>query len=164
MELSDVQKQQVARWLNEGAKLSEVQQRLETEFGLRLTYMEVKLLVGDLQLMPKDAEPPSPPSPSPASGGVGGEGRPPTIGAPLSGEVLPPRPKGSVSVSVDQLTKPGAVASGSVTFRDGKAAAWYLDQMGRLGLAPKEKGYRPAPVDMEDFQIALERELARFGY
>jgi hypothetical protein len=56
------------------------------------------------------------------------------------------------------------VASGKVTFSDGKRAEWYLDQMGRLGLAPMEKGYRPSQTDLVSFQTELQTELARLGY
>ena len=31
-------------------------------------------------------------------------------------------------MSVDQITKPGAIVSGKVTFSDGQIADWYLDQ------------------------------------
>jgi hypothetical protein len=64
---------------------------------------------------------------------------------------------------VDKVTRAGALVSGNVTFSDGQKAGWYLDQMGRLGMAPTEKGYRPSPADVEEFQLALEKELARLG-
>jgi hypothetical protein len=69
-----------------------------------------------------------------------------------------------VQVAVDAITRAGAVVSGSVTFSDGKQGAWYLDQAGRLGLAPMEKGYRPPAADLPEFQATLERELAKLGY
>lgn len=71
---------------------------------------------------------------------------------------------GRVAVSVDQLTRPGALVSGKVTFSDGKGAEWYLDQMGRLGLAPREKGYKPTQSDLMEFQAALQEQLAKLGY
>jgi hypothetical protein len=54
--------------------------------------------------------------------------------------------------------------SGKVTFSDGKRAAWYLDQMGRLGVSPEEQGYRPPAGDVEEFQTQLDRELQKLGY
>jgi hypothetical protein len=71
---------------------------------------------------------------------------------------------GSVSVTVAEITRPGAVVSGSVTFSDGKRAEWYLDQFGRLGVVPSEQGYKPPPADMPAFQRALEGELAKLGF
>jgi hypothetical protein len=68
-----------------------------------------------------------------------------------------------VKVTVDKITRPGAMVSGSVVFSDGKAADWYLDQTGRLGLMPKDPGYRPPTSDIQQFQAALEAELAKLG-
>ena len=51
---------------------------------------------------------------------------------------------GGVSVGVDEIAIPGTLVSGKVTFSDGNTAAWHLDQTGRLGLAPKQPGYRPS--------------------
>jgi transposase len=58
MKLDDNQRQAVAKWIAEGAKLSEIQNRLAAEFGVKLTYMEARFLVDDLKLTPKDPEPP----------------------------------------------------------------------------------------------------------
>jgi hypothetical protein len=65
---------------------------------------------------------------------------------------------------VDQVTRPGAIVSGKVTFTDGQLADWYLDQMGRLGVVPKQQGYKPAAGDVQQFQMALESEMAKLGY
>ena len=58
---------------------------------------------------------------------------------------------------------PGAMVSGKVTFSDGVKAAWHLDQAGRLGLAPTQPGYRPSAADLQEFQMALEQQLAKMG-
>jgi hypothetical protein len=163
--LTEAQRSQVAAWLAEGQKLSEIQKRLEAEFGLRLTYMEVKLLLGDLQLMPKDQEPPKPADLG-VLGTAKGSPQPTATGSPAAKP--PPAPPagsapGTVSVSVDQITRPGAMVSGKVTFGDGQKGVWYVDQMGRLALAPEQKGYRPSAADMREFQVALDQELARMG-
>lgn len=160
MNLDENQKTLVARWLDEGAKLAEIQNRLDSEFGIKLTYMEVRFLVDDLKLTLKDPDPPAPVE-EPKS--VKEE---PAIVPPDS---LPKAEPGSttphqgVSVSVDTLTKPGSLVSGKVTFSDGNTADWYLDQAGRLGLAPKTEGYRPSAADVQEFQVALEREITRAG-
>jgi hypothetical protein len=152
----------VARWIQQGAKIAEVQTRLGSELGVRLTYMEVRFLVDDLKVTPVDPEPPETPEPQP------------TPPPPVSGPTSAPKPAapaaptpplgGSVSVSVDQIARPGALVSGKVTFSDGQKAAWTLDQMGRLGLAADQKGYRPSAADVEQFQIALQNELAKAGF
>ncbi len=58
MNLDEAQRKKVAAWIADGAKLSEIQTRLASELGLKFTYMEVRLLVDDLKLTPKDPEPP----------------------------------------------------------------------------------------------------------
>ena len=158
MNLTEEQRQSVVAWIEQGAKLSEVQNRLASEFGLKLTYMEARFLVDDLKLTLKDPEPPKvvePPAATPAK--LTAEKNPAPEGTlPASG--------GKVSVSVDQITKPGAIVSGKVTFSDGQIADWYLDQTGRLGVVPKQQGYKPSPADVQDFQIALQQEVAKLGY
>src|SRR5438874_4584551 len=56
MNLDDAQKRTVADWIAQGQKLSEIQKRLADELAIHLTYMEVRMLVDDLKLIPKDAE------------------------------------------------------------------------------------------------------------
>ena len=120
--------------------------------------MEVRFLVDDLKLTPKDPEPPK-------------------VVAPVSAPADPtkltveknPAPEGTlpasgVSVSVDQITKPGAMISGTVKFSDGQLADWYLDQTGRLGVVPKQAGYKPSAADVQDFQTALQAEIAKLGF
>jgi hypothetical protein len=158
MNLDEAQRQTVAKWISEGAKLSEIQKRL-LELGLKLTYMEVRFLVDDLKLTPKDPEPPKPvvaPAAAPAA-------TPVAAGLPAISPEPAPLP-GGVSVSVDQITKPGAMISGKVTFSDGQIADWYLDQTGRLGVVPKVPGYKPSAADVQDFQVALQQEVAKLGY
>jgi hypothetical protein len=164
MNLTEEQRQRVTAWIVQGAKLAEIQNRLASEFGIRLTYMEARFLVDDLKLVPKDPEPPkvveppaaatSPPSvkPAPAEELAGDE------------MPLPPASGGKVSVTVDQITRPGAVVSGKVKFSDGQNAEWQIDQYGRLALIAKQKGYQPPPADVPDFQIALQQEVAKLGY
>jgi hypothetical protein len=116
---------------------------------LRLTYLESRLLIDELKLVPKDAEPPP---------------QPKDLAAPAP---KPPKETplpGGVSVKVDTVTRPGAVVSGKVTFSDGNTADWYLDQMGRLGLVPGQQGYRPSPPDLQSFQEQLQQELQSFGF
>ncbi|HEX7861236.1 MAG TPA: hypothetical protein VF773_12965 [Verrucomicrobiae bacterium] len=163
MKLDDAQKQKVSAWIEEGLKLSEIQDKLNKEFGLGMTYMEVRFLIDDLGVKLKDKpqeKPPEIPAPKP----------PPATGKPAQPGLVPEGDDagdfvgGKVAVTVDQVTRPGALVSGKVTFSDGKAAEWYLDQMGRLGLAPKEQGYKPSQDDLMEFQTELQNELAKLGF
>ena len=153
MQLTEEQKQQVIRWIADGQKLADVQRRLADEFDVRLTYMEARLLIDDLRLTPLD--PPEPAKPKPAPGEAA-----PALAGPLD----PPMPAtGKVALKVDEITKPGTLVSGTVTFSDGGKAAWYLDQTGRLGMNPETPNYRPPEPDINEFQIALDKELTRLG-
>lgn len=162
MQLTDEQKREVATWIAGGAKLSEVQQRLDEQFGVRLTYMEARFLVDDLKLVPqeKPEETPAKEAKLPGQSPDGAEEEPFAEPDDLSAQ---PQGAGKVQVSVDKIVKPGALVSGKVTFSDGVNAEWYLDQMGRFGLVPPQPGYRPTPEDLTEFRVILERELARQG-
>jgi hypothetical protein len=164
MNLDEAQRKTVADWIGQGLKLSEIQNRLASELGLAMTYMDVRLLVDDLKLTPKDPEPAKPVETVLPTSGRAGQPPPrqPAPAAPRPGK--PAAGAGKVSVSVDQLARPGALVSGKVTFSDGNAAAWQLDQTGRLGLIPDQPGYRPPATDMEAFQMALEAELSKAGF
>ncbi len=169
MTLTDSQKELSRQWLADGMKLSEFQKQVEKEFGLRLTYMETRFLVDDLKVLPKDSEPPvkpEPVKPAPAPAVPGGEvpgaeGVAGPVDAGLGDAAAPAG--GSVDVTVDVVTRPGMVVSGRVTFSDGQVGTWYVDQYGRPGLVPDTKGYRPPNADLQQFQVALERELTKLG-
>ena len=160
MNLSDSQKQQVSAWLEQGLKVADVQKRMVAELGVTMTYMEVRFLLDDLRLNPKDPEPPK--DPVPASPIV-----PPTVSGP---NPLPAAPStgatavGALKLSVDALARPGTVVSGKVTFSDGQTADWYLDQMGRMGVAPAQPGYKPSQPDVLEFQELLQMELQKLGF
>lgn len=164
MNLDESQRKKVAEWIKQGLKLAEIQNRLISELGVTLTYMEVRLLVDDLKLVPKDIE-----VAKPSSGVLGTSSAPaakpvaPDLKSAAGKPEAPPPAGGGVSVSVDQLARPGAVVSGKVTFSDGNRAEWYLDQSGRLGLVAQQPGYRPPPADVQQFQMALEAELSKLG-
>lgn len=140
MTLTDDQKAAVLRWIEEGAGPSDIQKRLKEEFQISLTYLETRLLADDLKLSFKEPERPIEPPPLP--------------------DPEPAAAPGKVSVTIDQITRPGAMISGRATFSDGQKAGWYLDQTGRLGLDPDKAGYRPSQDDVMAFQVELEK-LAR---
>lgn len=161
MQLTEEQKQKVAAWMAEGIKLSDLQSRLESELGIRLTYMEARFLMDDLKLTPRDPEPEKTAPESQALDEAQAPGQ-------LESSPIAPAPamtagQGNVTLTTDTLARPGTVVSGSVTFSDGRKAAWHLDQTGRLGVVTEEQGYRPKPADVESFQLQLDRELQKLG-
>ena len=145
MQLTDEQKATIHSWIQEGSDLAAVQKRLKETFGISITYLEARFLADDLKLAFQDKAEPEEPKKDAA----------PESPSPLADTPAPAA--GKVSVRIDQITRPGSIVSGGVTFSDGQTAMWYLDQMGRLGLDPATPGYRPTQQDVQDFQIELEK-------
>ena len=110
MQLNAEQQTIARQWIAEGMKLADFQKRLETDFGMRITYMETRLMVDDLKVMPKDPEPPKKEEPKPEAAQA------PVV--PAEAEPVPG--VAGVKMSVDALTRPGTMVSGRVTFSDGQ--------------------------------------------
>jgi hypothetical protein len=159
MNLDEGQRRKVAEWIEQGLKLSEIQSRIGKDFGVSMTYMDVRFLIDDLKLKPKDVEPV--PMPTLNSGKPAAA---PASTAPTAGAAPAEAANGTVSLSVDHVARPGAIVSGRVTFSDGQGAAWLIDQMGRPGLVPDQQGYRPSQPDIVQFQTKLQDELAKLGF
>lgn len=151
--LNEEQKQKVSAWIADGVKLSDIQSRLGSECDVRLTYMEVRLLVDDLKLTPKDPVVEVPVAPVAEA-----------VALPAAEEIPSPAGSGQITLTADEIPRPGTMASGSVTFSDGKTASWYLDQTGRLGVVPEDQAYRPPTGDVEKFQAMLDQQLAKMGF
>jgi len=191
MKLTPEQKQTVADWVAAGDNLSAVQKKLAEQFKLSLTYMDVRFLVDDLGLELKNAAPKADASdvskaagaqaaprtpqaapaglpPDPAAGGPGDdEDDLPQDTLPEGAEeAFPDQPAGagSLTVDLDRIVRPGAAASGNVTFSDGVSGKWALDQYGRLMLDTGKPGYQPSPADVQAFQRELQAQLQRAGY
>ena len=188
--LTEEQKAEVAKWFADGASLDEIQKRMKAEFGVHMTYLDVRLMVAELP-QPVETEPAAPDGPArdglahdgpahevpapprrvasssgtPDSGPASDEG---TSAAPKRYDLDAPdadegKPSPDVVVEMDTLTIPGTYASGDVTFSDGTKAKWYLDQQGRLGLGNAPEGYRPSQSDAALFQARLVEALRARG-
>ena len=173
-EMENAVKRFMAQKLASGeSSLSEIQKQVNAEFKLKLTYMEIRILASELENVdwtkgdpnqPKPAE--AKPEEAPAGAGEGSspdDGFPPENGA--APDDLPPVPGegdaapggiGKAVVELSKLARPGMMLSGTVTFPSGSSAEWYVDQMGRLGLE-NLKGEKPTAVDIQAFQIELDR-------
>ncbi|MGF1531282.1 MAG: hypothetical protein ACFCU4_07965 [Puniceicoccaceae bacterium] len=157
MNLSPEQTQAVRDCVLAGGNLSEVQKLLVEKFDLRLTFMQVRFLVEDLDLTLVEKEAPRAQKPGTPTSQSGDS----SVLEPTPDQVSPPT---RVAVEVDAINTPGTIVSGTVTFSDRQTAKWQLDQMGRLGLIPATSGYQPSPEDVEEFQIQLEAALRQKGY
>jgi len=157
MTLTDEHKQIVAGWIEDGATLNEIQKRLREELEISLTYLDVRLLAGELNLVPKEKEKPEEKKEEPVDAEAAPEGAP---DGPADDLAAMGGGSGNVSVSIDQIARPNAMISGKATFSDGQNAEWSIDTMGRLSLDPSTAGYRPSEQDVMDFQMELQK-LAR---
>lgn len=157
--LTDSQKRQVAAWIGEGLSLAQVQTKIEEEFGVAMTYMDVRFLVDDLDLELKDEAPAA--EEKPAADAV------PAQAEAVAGNGVPaetPASGGGVTLTSDAVQMPGVLAGGDVVFSDGARGKWFLDQTGRPGLEGFPENYRPTPDDMADFQRKLLAELRKLGF
>lgn len=142
MELSSEQKEAVKQWINDGAKLVDVQKLLSEKFNVKMTYMDVRFLVDDLDLTMRDpkTEAKEEAKPEPA-------------------ETETPK-QGGVTVEVNPVQRLGILTGGNVTFSDGVQATWELDAEGRLHLGGAAEDYRPSQEDIIDFQEKLRAILS----
>ena len=153
MKLTEEQLKSVAAWFVDGASLDEIQKRLVAEFGVHLTYFDLRMVVADLP-QPEEADAASESSDSSSSSEASDSSE------SSEGESQ----AANVAVTVDALMIPGTMASGDVTFSDGVKGKWYLDQMGRLGLGGDlPQGYSPSPADGAMFQARLMEALRAKG-
>lgn len=177
MQLTEQQNQTIREWVAAGLSLSDVQKNLKNEFGITMTYMDVRMLVLDLGASVKDKPEVKPPKAMPPPQPIQDEEDSQVYD--LDEETAPDpealqqeagtldeqqAPDSTVTLAMDSLVVPGAMVSGTVTFSDGTKARWLIDQYGRFGIEPETPGYRPSPEDMNDFQMQLRGELHRKGY
>jgi len=159
MKLNEEQLKAVSAWFSGGASLDEIQKRLASEFGVHVTYFDLRMIVADL---PQPEEP----APQPENPETPENPDNPEIPENPESPETPDNPESpaNVSVTVDAIMIPGTMASGDVVFSDGVKGKWYLDQMGRLGLGGDlPQGYRPAPEDAALFQARLMEALRSKG-
>ena len=157
MKLSSDQAEAVKSWVSEGAGVSQVQKKLESEFGISMTYMDVRFLLDDIDVQlkepvrdvaPEDAlTAPLPGRDSEENAENGGA----SAGAGAG--------EGEVVVTKSPIQRPGAVVGGEITFSDGGKAEWVLDQSGQLGLIPAVQGYNPPQKDMPAVQNKIREIL-----
>jgi len=132
-QLSDDQKNQIAAWAADGAQLPDIQKKMQEEFKIQITYMDTRFLVLDLGVeLLKEA----------------------VVEEPAVAEVVKVA-TGFVDAKVDEIERPGALKSGSVTFSDGEKALWMIDQEGRLSIDADTAGYQADEEDLIKFQEKL---------
>ena len=145
-DLSSEQVEMVKEWVAEGAQMADLQKRLKDDFGFNVTYMDTRFLSLDLALNFQVGEEES-------------EGPNDIENLEAQEEVdLEPlvQDRETVTVTLDQVARPGAMVSGTVTFSDGMKALWLIDEMGRPSIDPDQPGYQPSEADLVSFQAELK--------
>ena len=152
----------VAQKLQEGIKLSDIQNLLADELDCRMTFLDLRLLAAELedvdwsQFDPKEKKAEEAPAPAaPAAD----EATPAAEPAADPAAEAAPAAAGNTVVELSRLSRPGAMAHGTVTFASGVTAEWLIDEMGRLGL-DKVSG-KPTEQDIQEFQVELRKLFSR---
>ena len=116
MQLNDTQKDAVRKWIAEGCGLTEIQKRLNDEFKLPVTFLDLRFLILDLGLTIKEQVKNTSAGLDLAKAAPGNpDAKASDIGPPPGG----PDSAGGVAVTLDRIVKPGSVVSGTVQFSDG---------------------------------------------
>ena len=134
--------------LDEGLSLSDVQKLLASELGIKMTYLDLRLLAADLevnwakqdQAKAEEAKTDDDMDLSKIPEEDGDE----------------PRTK----IEISKLARPGMAISGTVVFLSGASGEWYLDTRGRLGFNPDKGSKQPTEDDLQDFQYELQSKLS----
>jgi len=158
--------------LNQGMSLSDVQKALDSDFGLKMTYLELRMLALQLQVDwhkqdKKKPEPAASPQDASAAGDISSAPEDAADGADEFAEEEAEMPAADrqgpdlsrTKVTVSKLVRPGTSLSGEVEFDSGAKGEWYVDQMGRLGLELAEGSSQPNQNDIMLFQLALRKQL-----
>ncbi len=132
----------IAEQLNQGVSLGEIQKLLEQEHGVKMTYMELRLLASELENVDWSRQPETSFKVKPMDSETGAAADP---------------GGGRTKVTVSQLARPGAAMSGSVDFASGAKAEWFLGNDGRLGLQPESGSEKPTEEDIREFQEELQK-------
>ena len=166
----------IADRTREGHNLSKIQDML-AEQGVKMTFMELRLIASEIETsFWQQAEPAPEPAPEekksaqdavpaddadnfPAEDVPAEEPLPQEDAAqgeaPADGEATP---RGRTTVTLDQVQRPGFVATGTVSFGSGAKGLWGLDQYGRPRVEPTEG--KPDQQDIQEFQVELQRLFA----
>ena len=168
----------IADSTREGHNLSKIQDML-AEQGVKMTFMELRLIASEIEtsfwqkaepqpeLAPEEKQPTQDAAPADETDDFpaddpGAEPLPSDDAAPAekapAADGEPPAPRGRTTVTIDQLARPGFLATGGVSFGSGASGNWCLDQMGRL-MFEKLEG-KPDRQDLQEFQLELQRMFA----
>ncbi len=151
---NDERKEIIRKLLKEGKRLPEIQNYLIKEKQDSITYMELRLLVAELDVQ-LPAESSSTFTPVPATPVASAKGQPAAKGKAAAS--ASPLVGGKTTVEIDSVVRAGAALSGKASFSSGAKAEWMIDQYGRVGLDPLPGSTKPTQQDLQEFQTELRR-------
>lgn len=147
--------------LNEGAGLSEIQSRIANEYGQKMTFLDLKLIVAEIEnaaetLDKTDAQKEKVDNKN--KGILASKNDEELIDDEEEKSVdVELMDEGATVVEIDKLVKPGTALSGTVKFASGVKAEWVLDNFGRLAL--QNASGKPTQDDLVMFQQELSKKL-----
>ena len=154
--------------LNSGLSLSDVQKLLDSEYGLKMTYFELRMIVSTLDINWSSQEKkhatdlnqapaPQPPNKSAAPAQPEMKAYENPAVQDDDGEKSEEAEEGGTQITMDDEPMPGAVMSGHVSFASGASGKWVFNRMGQLGLAELDEGSaKPTQEDLMLFQQELQ--------
>ena len=156
----------VAQKLHDGVKLSDIQNMLAEELDCKMTFLDLRLMAAELEDVdwskfdPAEKKAEDAAEAAPAAEAAEAAEAAAENAAGNTAEGAEPAPAaGKTTVELSRLTRPGAMAHGTVQFGSGASAEWLIDEMGRLGL-DKVSG-EPTENDIAEFQTELRKLFGR---
>jgi len=172
----------IASQLNAGVSLSDVQTKLAQEYGVKMTYFELRMLAMGLavdwekQDKPKPAATPAPVVAAPqeaaaddddmaaaddfnANDAEDTEAEPTDDDEDEEPDDDEAAADGETKIVLDETPHPGAALSGTAVFASGASGKWALSRNGRLGFEPDEGSKEPDENDWQLFQAELQKTL-----
>ncbi|MBR4900553.1 MAG: hypothetical protein IKZ46_06405 [Victivallales bacterium] len=177
----------IASQLNAGVSLSDVQTKLAQEYGVKMTYFELRMLAMGLavdwekQDKPKPAATPAPVvavAPQEATANDGTVADDNAFDTEPEAEDVEPEAdddeeeeaaddeeaaEGETKIVLDETPHPGAALSGTAVFASGASGKWALSRNGRLGFEPDEGSAEPDENDWQLFQVELQKTIQSIG-
>ena len=176
----------IASQLNAGVSLSDVQTKLAQEYGVKMTYFELRMLAMGLavdwekQDKPKPAAAPAPVVAAAPQGAVAADDGTDTANDAFDAEAEEPEAEpaddeeeetddeeaaadGETKIVLDETPHPGAALSGTAVFASGASGKWALSRNGRLGFEPDEGSAEPDENDWQLFQAELQKTTRTTG-
>ncbi len=171
----------IASQLNAGVSLSDVQTKLAQEYGVKMTYFELRMLAMGLavdwekQDKPKPAATPAPVVAASPQEAATDDVADANDAFEADAENVEPEADeeeaaedeeaadGETKIVLDETPHPGAALSGTAVFASGASGKWALSRNGRLGFEPDEGSAEPDENDWQLFQAELQKTLQGIG-